>query len=1021
MEPLLIVQTYASHYEVSRMLGKGGFATVHVARRKSDDLLVACKMIDRKKLEQENNHNFPSYQNHRHPIPSSRSTSMLDRLNAEITIHHQVKHPNIVELLNCFCDDKYVYLILELCSNGDLEHYLQEKKTLSEHETRNITKQVVDGLVYLHSHGILHRDIKLSNLLLTETYDVKIADFGLAKKLPLTREQTNETMCGTPNYISPEIASRNPHSFATDVWSLGILIVTLLTGRPPFDTDTVHGTLSKVTQEKYELPTTFSEEAQDLVNSTLRKTPEHRPTIMEIRDHPFFSKDYSRSSHSYNESNSYQKLSLLGPNASVDSGLGVSMGRQRSVLNSTSVTNTNYAAHQYSSDPISSPTPSHHATPIYMNTSIRNKIPHDIFVYPVLTSTLAQQQQPIHGRQSPSFDIHSNLNDWLSNGSHNVNDPRPDSATSSVLSRDSGVARSDPKSSRDFSAKSESSSKASLHNNNNSNHFMSNNYPSTLVRNGLPSLSSSNTIQRLLQQQHQQQQQQQQQQTISNFDTNTEQIREKLQPLNTQRLKTLRQATKSFIMSIMDNGEVVLETMRTKGTKRRIVDVFRVSSDGLRIITYTPNSRHGSPIGDHPPPIPRDKNAYHEYEFDKLPPEYWKKYQYAHKFVTLVRSRMGKIILYTPEAKCSLMETGVDFEVVFICGVKISIYRENFKYDDPLKIKISNNIDKSESSLDFDRIATRNISAVEHFSPEIRQMLDNAITFYSFCLSKDQILEENQRQFPSIQAFPVQFGKKHAQQSDANRPGSACSIGRSLSQQFGGSSSTVNELCIAPPTSVGTPLSMTSTRRIFASDTDVRGVRNSSSVTPMCSNASIANTNVHHSTSSSTLRTTGYHHPVTYTPQASISRPLSIHPQQISSPLYAPENLSSSSLSNRQTTTNMNHNYTSSTSLNSTASGGTITTTTNPGLVPTNSLSIKSIDPLLKGTYRVTFSDNSTMILRADCTDGQMFIDTQGKRYLFDRRQQHQPEAIQERLALMHQDHPTDVEYTTSQQQQQQQ
>jgi hypothetical protein len=84
-------------------------------------------------------------------------------------------------------------------------------------------------------------------------------------------------------------------------------------------------------------------------------------------------------------------------------------------------------------------------------------------------------------------------------------------------------------------------------------------------------------------------------------------------------------------MSIMDNGEVVLETIRTKGTKRRIVDVFRVSNDGLHIITYTPNSRHGSPATDHPPPIPRDKNAYQEYYFDQLPSEYWKKYQYAHK------------------------------------------------------------------------------------------------------------------------------------------------------------------------------------------------------------------------------------------------------------------------------------------------------------------------------------------------------------------------------------------------------
>ena len=89
---------------------------------------------------------------------------------------------------------------------------------------------------------------------------------------------------------------------------------------------------------------------------------------------------------------------------------------------------------------------------------------------------------------------------------------------------------------------------------------------------------------------------------------------------------------------------------------------------------------------------------------------------------------MAKIVLYTPEAKCSLMETGVDFEAVFVCGVKISIYRENFKYDDPLKIKIINNVDKSESSLDFDRVTAPNISAIEHFSPEIRQILENAMS-----------------------------------------------------------------------------------------------------------------------------------------------------------------------------------------------------------------------------------------------------------------------------------------------------
>ncbi|CAF4386604.1 unnamed protein product, partial [Adineta steineri] len=129
------------------------------------------------------------------------------------------------------------------------------------------------------------------------------------------------------------IASRTPHSYATDVWSLGILIETLLTGHPPFDTDTVHGTLKKVTHEKYELPRTFSEEAQDLVNRTLTKKAELRPNIKEIRDHPFFSKDFSHSS----QSNNY-KYALWGPavDRSHDSGFVENIGQQRSTISTTS-------------------------------------------------------------------------------------------------------------------------------------------------------------------------------------------------------------------------------------------------------------------------------------------------------------------------------------------------------------------------------------------------------------------------------------------------------------------------------------------------------------------------------------------------------------------------------------------------------------------------------------------------------------------------------------------------------------
>lgn len=264
-------------------------------------------------------------------------------------------------------------------------------------------------------------------------------------------------------------------------------------------------------------------------------------------------------------------------------------------------------------------------------------------------------------------------------------------------------------------------------------------------------------------------------------------------------------------------------------------------------------------------------------------------------------------------------------------------------------------------------------------------------------MSKDQILEEHQRQFPSIQTFPVQFGKKHAQQTDANRPGSACSIGRSLSQQFGGSSSTVNELCLAPSTTTATPLNLTSNRRIFASDSDVRGANGngstnrstSSTTTPISSTTNVTNGNLPRSISSNG------HHQVTYTPQLS-SRPLSVHPQPITTPAYQPEISSNRPLANH-------HHHTSTTSLNSNS------TVTGPPLT------IKSIDPISKGTYCVSFSDNSTMLLRADCTDGQLFVDQQGKRYTFDRRQPHQPDQIQERLALMQQDHHALGESTNSQ------
>lgn len=150
--------------------------------------------------------------------------------------------------------------------------------------------QIVKGMLYLHTHGILHRDLTLSNLLLTSNMNIKIADFGLATQLKLPNEK-HFTMCGTPNYISPEVATRSAHGLESDVWSLGCMFYAFLMGRPPFDTDTVKHTLSKVVLAEYEMPSHVSLEAQDLIHQLLQKNPAQRPSLSAVLDHPFMTQN----------------------------------------------------------------------------------------------------------------------------------------------------------------------------------------------------------------------------------------------------------------------------------------------------------------------------------------------------------------------------------------------------------------------------------------------------------------------------------------------------------------------------------------------------------------------------------------------------------------------------------------------------------------------------------------------------------------------------------------------------------
>ncbi|ESP02166.1 hypothetical protein LOTGIDRAFT_111275, partial [Lottia gigantea] len=243
------------NYQIFNQLGNGGFANVYRGLANKTGQPVAIKLIDKKIMKEK---------------------GMTERVKKEVEIHSRLKHSSILELYSYFEDADYVYLVLEICENGELYKYLQNNgKILSEEKAKDFLYQIVQGLLYLHSHGILHRDLKLSNILITSDNKLKIADFGLATQLSIAGEK-RYTMCGTPNYISPEVVTRSAHGLEADVWSLGCMLYTFLVGKPPFDTNTITHTLNKVVSAEYKVPKHLSLKARDLIRLLLQKIPKDR-------------------------------------------------------------------------------------------------------------------------------------------------------------------------------------------------------------------------------------------------------------------------------------------------------------------------------------------------------------------------------------------------------------------------------------------------------------------------------------------------------------------------------------------------------------------------------------------------------------------------------------------------------------------------------------------------------------------------------------------------------------------------
>ncbi|XP_043650764.1 serine/threonine-protein kinase polo [Drosophila teissieri] len=252
-------------YKRMRFFGKGGFAKCYEIIDVETDDVFAGKIVSKKLMIKHN---------------------QKEKTAQEITIHRSLNHPNIVKFHSYFEDAQNIYIVLELCKKRSMMELHKRRKSITEFECRYYIYQIIQGVKYLHDNRIIHRDLKLGNLFLNDLLHVKIGDFGLATRIEYDGER-KKTLCGTPNYIAPEILTKKGHSFEVDIWSIGCVMYTLLVGQPPFETKTLKDTYSKIKKCEYRVPSYLRKPAADMVIAMLQPNPESRPAIGQLLNFEF--------------------------------------------------------------------------------------------------------------------------------------------------------------------------------------------------------------------------------------------------------------------------------------------------------------------------------------------------------------------------------------------------------------------------------------------------------------------------------------------------------------------------------------------------------------------------------------------------------------------------------------------------------------------------------------------------------------------------------------------------------------
>ncbi|XP_041033775.1 serine/threonine-protein kinase BRSK2-like [Carcharodon carcharias] len=256
---------YVGPYRLEKTLGKGQTGLVKLGIHCITGQKVAIKIVNREKLTE----------------------SVLMKVEREIAILKLIEHPHVLKLHDVYENKKYLYLVLEHVSGGELFDYLVKKGRLTPKEARKFFRQIISALDFCHSHSICHRDLKPENLLLDEKNNIRIADFGMASLQ--VGDSLLETSCGSPHYACPEVIRGEKYDGRrADVWSCGVILFALLVGALPFDDDNLRQLLEKVKRGVFHMPHFIPPDCQNLLRGMIEVDAEKRLSLEQIQKHTWY-------------------------------------------------------------------------------------------------------------------------------------------------------------------------------------------------------------------------------------------------------------------------------------------------------------------------------------------------------------------------------------------------------------------------------------------------------------------------------------------------------------------------------------------------------------------------------------------------------------------------------------------------------------------------------------------------------------------------------------------------------------